>query len=180
MCLLLLVALYWPGPLTVSSRRLDSILSSSAQMAPCASQSVVAGRVIVTSPLESGLTTISHRRFLPLTSRRAPVPGLLPAVAAVGQGYLVQPRVKGEASQGAFPDELPSALRDGAHKPGVPGAAGNADPVGMNEKVIAALELRFACARPGVQLSPSCSLLSWLLISRFRLVPGLLLPGQGL
>ena len=64
---------YSPGPLTVSSKRLDSILSTSAQMAPCASQSVVAGRVIVTSPLESGLTTISHRRFLPLTSRRAPV-----------------------------------------------------------------------------------------------------------
>ena len=64
---------YWPGPLTVRSRRLDSFLSPSAQMAPCASQSVVAGRVIVTSPLESGLTTISHRRFLPLTSRRAPV-----------------------------------------------------------------------------------------------------------
>ena len=68
-----LVAHYWPGPLTVRSRRLDSFLSPSAQMAPCASQSSVAGRVIVTSPLESGLTTISHRRFLPLTSRRAPV-----------------------------------------------------------------------------------------------------------
>ena len=51
---------YHPGPLTVRSRRLDSFLSLSAQMAPCASQSVVAGRVIVTSPFEPGSTVTSH------------------------------------------------------------------------------------------------------------------------
>ena len=61
-------------PLGSASRRLDSILSPSAQLAPCATQSVVAGRVIVTSRFESGLTLISQQMLLPLTSRRPPSP----------------------------------------------------------------------------------------------------------
>ena len=39
---------YWPGPSTVSTNSLDSILPSPVQMAPSASQSVVAGRVMAT------------------------------------------------------------------------------------------------------------------------------------
>ena len=50
---------YWPGPLTVSSRRFDSGCPPSfVQMAPVVSQSVVTGRTTVTSALESGSTVI--------------------------------------------------------------------------------------------------------------------------
>ena len=59
----------------MNSSGLDSIVSSSVQMAPCASQSSVAGSSTVTSALESGLTLISHRMLgvsLSLSSRRAP------------------------------------------------------------------------------------------------------------
>ena len=42
---------YPPGPLTLSSSLLDSILPSPAQTAPCASQSVVTGSTMVTSAL---------------------------------------------------------------------------------------------------------------------------------
>ena len=41
-------------------------------MAPSAVQSVVMGSTTVMSPLDSGLTLISQRMLLPLTSRRAP------------------------------------------------------------------------------------------------------------
>ena len=54
---------------------LDSIVPSSVQMAPCASQSVVTGSSTVTPALESGLTLISHRMLgvsLSLSSCRAP------------------------------------------------------------------------------------------------------------
>ena len=54
---------------------LESIVPSSVQMAPCASQSVVTGSSTVTFALESGLTLISHRVLgvaLSLSSRRAP------------------------------------------------------------------------------------------------------------
>ena len=47
--------------MTVNFSGLDSIVSSSVQMAPCASQSSVAGSSTVTFALESGLTLISHR-----------------------------------------------------------------------------------------------------------------------
>ena len=69
-CLLLLIPRYWPGPLTVSSSGSDSILPSSVQMAPPASQSVVAFRAMATAALESGVTVISQRMFLPGSSRR--------------------------------------------------------------------------------------------------------------
>ena len=55
------------------SRRLDSFLSTSAQMAPCAAQLVVAESTTVTSAFPDGCTVISHRRFSPLTNLRAPV-----------------------------------------------------------------------------------------------------------
>ena len=42
-------------------------------MAPCASQSSVTGSSTVTSPLESGLTTISQPMLLGGLKRRAPV-----------------------------------------------------------------------------------------------------------
>ena len=58
---------YWPGPLTLNSSRLDSILPSSVQMAPSSVQSVVAGRVTVTSAAESGVTV-----ELGLRARRTP------------------------------------------------------------------------------------------------------------
>ena len=63
------------GPLTVNFSGLDSIVPSAVQMAPCASQSVVAGSSTATSALESGLTLISHPMLgvsLPGSSRRAP------------------------------------------------------------------------------------------------------------
>ena len=49
------VAPYWPGPPTVNSSRWASFLPSPVHMAPWAWQSVVSGRVIVTSPLPLGL-----------------------------------------------------------------------------------------------------------------------------
>ena len=61
---------YWPVPLTVNSSPPDSIPPSSVQMAPWASQSVVAFRAMVTSPLESGLTVISQRMLPGRSSRR--------------------------------------------------------------------------------------------------------------
>ena len=63
--------LYSSGPETVNSSRLKSFLPSTVQIAPSASQSVVAGRTIVTSPLPSGSTVISHRMLLGLSSRWA-------------------------------------------------------------------------------------------------------------
>ena len=51
---------YWPGPLTVSSSPPDSFLSSSVQMAPSASQSVVAFRTMTTSALELGGLVLSY------------------------------------------------------------------------------------------------------------------------
>ena len=62
---------YWPGPLTVSSSRLDSIRPSPVQMAPWSPQSVVTGRTTVTSALESGSTVIRQRILLGLSSRCA-------------------------------------------------------------------------------------------------------------
>ena len=57
----------------MNSNGLDNILPSSVQMAPGASQSSVTGRVIVTSPVESGFTTISQPTLLGGSRRRAPV-----------------------------------------------------------------------------------------------------------
>ena len=51
---------YPPGPLTVSSSRVDSILPSEVQTAPESSQSVVAGSTMVTAPLPAGVTEISQ------------------------------------------------------------------------------------------------------------------------
>ena len=56
---------YPPGPATVSSNRLESGLPSAVQMAPWLEQSVVTGSTMVTVPLPSGLTVISHLTFLP-------------------------------------------------------------------------------------------------------------------
>ena len=58
------------GPETVNSSVADNGLPSSVQMAPLASQSVVAFRAMVTSALEPGVTVISQRTFLPGSSRR--------------------------------------------------------------------------------------------------------------
>ena len=55
----------------VTSSRVDSVLPLSVQTAPSASQSVVAGSTMVTGPSPSGVTWISHRTFLPFSSRRA-------------------------------------------------------------------------------------------------------------
>ena len=55
----------------VNSSLLDSILPSEMQIAPVASQSVVAGSTMVTSLLEFGLTCISHLAFPPFSSRFA-------------------------------------------------------------------------------------------------------------
>ena len=69
-CLLLLVSRYWPGPVMVSSSRLDSILPSSVQIAPSASQSSVTGSTMIKEPSESGVTWISHPILLGGPSRR--------------------------------------------------------------------------------------------------------------
>ena len=55
---------YLSGPETVSSSRLDSFLPSSVQMDPVSPQSPVAGRVMVTSALESGWTVIRQCMLL--------------------------------------------------------------------------------------------------------------------
>ena len=52
---------------------MDSLSSLPVQMAPCAVQSVVTGSSTVTSAFPEGCTVTSQRRFLPLTSLRAPV-----------------------------------------------------------------------------------------------------------
>ncbi len=59
------------GPGTVTSTRSDNILPSSVQIAPVASQSVVAGSTMATVPSPDGLTCISQRTFLPFSSRLA-------------------------------------------------------------------------------------------------------------
>ena len=61
---------YWPGPLTVSSSRLDNGLPSSVQVAPWASQSSVTGSTMIKEPSESGVTWISHPILLGGPSRR--------------------------------------------------------------------------------------------------------------
>ena len=63
-------AAYPPGPATVSSNPLDSILPSSVQMAPWLTQSVVAGSTMATLTDESGVTVISHRTLPGGSSRR--------------------------------------------------------------------------------------------------------------
>ena len=70
-CLLLFVPRYWPGPLTVSSTRLDNGLPSSVQIAPWASQPSVTGRVMMTRPSPSGSTVIRQRTLLPFVIRLA-------------------------------------------------------------------------------------------------------------
>ena len=60
-----------PGPGTVCSVGPDNILPSPVQIAPVALQSVVAGRVIATSPLPSGRTVISQRMLRGRSNRRA-------------------------------------------------------------------------------------------------------------
>ena len=60
------------GPDTMAYMLAESRLPSSVQMAPLASQSVVEGSTTVTSPLESGLTLISHRMLPGRSSRRTP------------------------------------------------------------------------------------------------------------
>lgn len=57
---------YPPGPKTVSSIDLDSILPSPVQMAPVALQSVVTGKTSLTSPLEPGSTVIRQGMLLGL------------------------------------------------------------------------------------------------------------------
>ena len=69
---------YWPGPLTVNSSRLDSILPFSVQMAPVALQSVVTGRTTVTVALESGSTVIRQCMLLVYPSPAPSSPSLLP------------------------------------------------------------------------------------------------------
>ena len=64
-------SVYLLGPETVNSTLWDSIVPSSVQTAPGASQSVVAGSTTVTVPLPDGCTVISHRMFLPGSSRLA-------------------------------------------------------------------------------------------------------------
>ena len=56
-----------PGPVTVCFTLLVSFLPSVVQTAPWAAQSVVMGRVMVTSVPESGWTVISQRLLLPFT-----------------------------------------------------------------------------------------------------------------
>ena len=58
------------GPDTMADMLAGSRSPSSVQMAPSASQSVVAFRAMATSALESGVTVISQRTFLPGSSRR--------------------------------------------------------------------------------------------------------------
>ena len=49
---------YPPGPATVNSKLLESILPSPVQMAPWSSQSLVTGRTMATFPSASGRTVI--------------------------------------------------------------------------------------------------------------------------
>ena len=60
MCLLFSLPSTGYGPLTVNTSSLDSFRPSSVQIAPCASQSSVTGRMIVTSPSVLSLTVIRH------------------------------------------------------------------------------------------------------------------------
>ena len=62
---------YPSGPATVNSSLPESILLSSVQIAPCASQFVVAGNTMVTVPSPSGWTSICHPTLLDGFSRAA-------------------------------------------------------------------------------------------------------------
>ena len=55
---------------TVNSSALDSFMLRMLQTAPSAAQSVVAGRDTETAVFPDGSTVISHRAFLPASSRR--------------------------------------------------------------------------------------------------------------
>ena len=59
------------GPRTVAVVVFESLRSADAQIAPEASQSVVAGSDTVTSFSPSGSTVISQRRFFPCSRRLA-------------------------------------------------------------------------------------------------------------
>ena len=61
------------GPSTVATSVAASMRSSSVQIAPAASQSVVAGSARVTSARPAGATVISQPMLLGGVSRRAPV-----------------------------------------------------------------------------------------------------------
>ena len=59
------------GPATVADVGWDSFLLSSVQIAPLSSQSVVSGRVMVTSPLPVGSTSMCQPWLLPWVCRAA-------------------------------------------------------------------------------------------------------------
>ena len=62
---------YWlDGPGATISTPPDNIPPGTVADGPCTEQSVVAFTAMVTSALESGVTVISHRAFLPASSRR--------------------------------------------------------------------------------------------------------------
>ena len=91
------------GPETVKSRELDDFLPSSVQMAPVASQSVVAGRAILTAAFEFGSTVIVQPMLLPFTCRLACFtvpPSTVVACPLSAEGSAGEGQSSGDASYG--------------------------------------------------------------------------------